>query len=248
MYRRCAWAALCLAAVGCEQRYSYLIDFNQAPGFQWDGKVKITKTRRTVLGPLFTQEVVYSVDRVELQGRDGRSASIDTRGYHETPLATVGLGTPTELQILGTRGYWEGGTPIVAILDPNGVRELYALARATSQPSSSPAPAFNPLEHLHAVPEDLKPYAEHVDQLSLADWWAIALEAAKEVTVEFRVPSEKLQIVLRGDTHGYGPSVLEVRTADGRLLKRYEQKQIPVERLEPQKTGATSNPAIEPFK
>ncbi len=246
MKRAGAWACLCILAMGCEQQHIYLIDFSQAPGFEWDGKVKITKTRRTLLGPLLTQETDWDVDRIEFVSRDGRSASIDTRGYREIPVATLDLGTPAELEILGTRGYWDGGSSVVTIMDANAVKALVEVHQAVTQPSDSPDHKPLPAPVPHFARMDLKPYAKHVDELDLTDWWAIALQEGSKVTVEFQVPDEQLRIVLTGDSRQYGPSVLEVWTADGHLLKRFEQEPILVRELEPDEAKASSQPTESP--
>ena len=211
MSRTSACVLLCILGVGCEDQHTYLIDFSQTPGFEWDGKVKITKTRRTTWGPLLTPDEDWDVDRVEFLSRDGRSASIDTRGYRHTPIATLDLGSPARVEILGTKGYWDGATSV---------------SESTLEPA----------------PHELKPYAKHVDQLALTQWWAIALQEADDVSIEFRVPDEKLRILLRGDPRQYGPAVLEVRTADGRLLKRLTQEQIQIEEVDPDRTNATPHP------
>ncbi len=232
MNRRRAWMLLCILVVGCEQQYHFVIDFSQAEDFDWDGKVRLTKTRRTRLGPFLTHDVDWDVDRIEFLSRDGRSASIDTRGYRETPVASIDVGKPQELRILGTKGFWDGNNSIVFILDPNFAREMVEASAAT-QPATQPAKKTYSGMGFRGVSEDLRPYAEHVDQLELVDWWAIALQEANDVMMEFRVPKENVRIVLRGDPDQFGPAVLEVWTTDGRCLKRIEQQQVPVHPFDP---------------
>jgi hypothetical protein len=93
------------------------------------------------------------------------------------------------------------------------------------------------------VSAELRPYARHADQLTMADWCAIASGHADDVTVEFRVPDEKLRIVLRGNARQYALSGLEVWTADGRLLKRFELKQTAVKGVKRDRPTSQSQPA-----
>ena len=246
MCRLSLWVLLGVLVAGCEQPRVYEIDFNQTPGFQWDGKVRITKTAYQRMGPLFTIEDDCRVDQIEFVSRDGRSASIDPQGYRDVPVATINLASPSGTEILGTRGYWDGGRGNVLIMEPDSVQALLdGLSKTATQPSASPDPGKCPV---HSVPTELRPYAQHIDQLSLADCWAVALQYADLVTVEFRVPEEHLLITLQGDPRQLGPSILEVRSEDGRLLRRFERKRVPVEELMSAKARAASRPETSPTR
>ena len=72
----------------------------------------------------------------------------------------------------------------------------------------------------------VEPPAPDPEERTVADWWAVALTGADEVTMQFAVPQEDLTITLRGDPRQFGPAVLEIHAADGTLIKRYEQQQV----------------------
>ena len=80
---------------------------------------------------------------------------------------------------------------------------------------------------------EMRPYAEHADEMTLTDWWAIALGESTEVTLEFDVPAENLKIRMRGNPREFGPATLQVRTNEGQLIRQFEQQQISVEQLNP---------------
>jgi hypothetical protein len=215
---------LCLLIVGCQQPRTYQFDFGEEPNFQWDGKVRVTKTYQWRFGPFLTINEDWDVDRVEFGSQDGRIASIDTRG--DSARATIDPNLPTGHQIPGMDVYRSG----IDIAFTAAGRSVKKLAGETYRSATQPAGpdivrAINAPLTTHPIPDELKPYAQHVDRLSQADWCAIALKHADSVTTEFRVPGENLRIVFHGNPRQYGPGVLEVWTADGRLLKRFDQKQ-----------------------
>ncbi len=112
---------LCLSIVtvsgGCAQR-TYEIDFSQVEGFEWNGKLRLTKSEQATLGPLLTIQKYWTVDHLELVSHDGRVASIEPDGYRNMPVATVGPNAPPGgVQLLGTTTLWQGSTGVV-ILDP----------------------------------------------------------------------------------------------------------------------------------
>lgn len=223
-------ASLALLVMGCHQTRVFEIDFNQAPALEWDGKVQVTKTLHRQFGPLLTLQSEWTVDRIEFASRDGRTASIDPAGYRDVPLATLEVATSGNVQILGTRGYWGGSTPLVVVADPEcGQAVAERLQVTATQPATQPRTENIAIR---SVPEQWRPYAQHAEQISLADWWAIGLQQADNVTVEFQLAKEQLRIVMRGDPRKYGPGVLEVWTSDGRLLKRFERKPIAVSEIE----------------
>ena len=223
--KTCLVCACVLALMsGCARR-TYEIDFSQVRDFEWDGKLKITKVEGYHLGPLLTFESDWSVERVELAARDGRTARVEAGAGDSTPTAQVGPGGPLPVQPVGADMWDRAGTVMIA--DPDLVAA--ALQAATTQPTSRPSEI-----HLlgRSAADELRPYAAHVDKLALAEWWAIALSEANEVTVEFDIPEEGLHILMRGNPHEYGPAVLEVRSADGRLLARFARQQIPVTQID----------------
>lgn len=224
-----ALACTCIVAVsaGCAQR-TYEIDFSQVEGFEWDGKLRITKSEHGTLGPLLTIQKYWKVDHIELVSRDGRTASIESDGYRNMPVATVGPNAPPGgVQLLGTSTFWRGSS-VVLIADADTLSD--ALGGAATQPVQRRKPRER---SMRGVPTELRPYAEHADDLKPVDWWAIALQEATEVSIECRIPDEGLVISMTGDPNKYGPAVLEVRTEDGRLLKRIERQQVPVKEITP---------------
>jgi hypothetical protein len=225
MSRLSAAVLLSIMAAGCMEPRVYQFDFSQAPGFQWDGKVKITKRPEWRLGPFLIIEELWKVERVEFGSTDGRFACIDTRGGGESPVAMVEPNTPVCLTIPGAEVYRNG---IISSAFNLAARSAKAqMYRAAMQPVGQVLPQTGAGKlTTRRVSAELKPYAQHADQLTVADWCAIASEHADDVTVEFRVPDEKLRIVLHGNARQYGLSGLEVWTADGRLLKRFELKQL----------------------
>jgi len=218
-----------MLAAGCGQRRAYEINFNEDPSFQWDGKVRLVKISQDRLGPFLSMDQDSRIESITLGGRDGRAAMIDPTGYKEVPLALVGPQTLGPLHILGTEAIWcDDNVAFVCTTNPATLTQP-----ATSQPTES----F--LDHLRHVPADKKPYAKHVAELTLHDWWAIALEEGASVTVEFELPDEDVRIIAKGKKRRHGPQVVEVRTTDGKLLKRYEQKpikakEVDVPQVEPQ--------------
>jgi hypothetical protein len=235
---------LCLGIVtvslGCAQR-TYEIDFSQVEGFEWNGKLRLTKSEHGTLGPLLTIQKYWTVDHIELVSRDGRVASIERDGYRDIPVATVGPNAPPGgIQLLGTTTFWQGSNTVV-IFDPDMMSGFPD--RATTQP----APGLTlGKSTVRLVPDELRPYAEHAADLKPVDWWAIASNEATEVSIECRIPDEGLIITMRGDPHKYGPAVLEVRTEDGRLLKRIERQQVPVKEIEPEPSPTEPGPSIRP--
>jgi len=223
MNRMGTWASTCLLVAGCHQPRTYQFDFSQEPGFQWDGKVRVTKTPQIRVGPFLILDEHWTVDRVEFGSRDGRTASIDTRGSGAD--ATVDPNVPTSHHVAGLDVLGEAiGSAFVmagkSIKTPAGG----AYRTATQPVGPDLAQAVNEKGTARKVPAELKPYAHHVDQLKRADWCAIALEHGNEMTVEFRVPDENLRIRVHGSPRKYEPGVLEVWTADGRLLKRFDPR------------------------
>ncbi len=241
MNRFIACGCICLLVSGCFLPKVYQLDFSKEPGFEWDGKVKITKTAHLRLGPLLILDENWKVDRVEFCSRDGRAVAIDTDG--DGADATVEPNTPRSHRVYGSDIYiGEMMRPAIDMTKKTAANVVKGY-RATTHPSGlelmraiGGAPTTRP------VPTASRPYAEHADQLKLADWCALAMEHADDVTVEYRVPEENLRIVIRSHPRTSGPGVLEVWSADGRLLKRFQQKEV-VTRGARAGTTSTSSPA-----
>lgn len=219
---------MCVAVLGagCAQR-TYVIDFSEVQGFEWGGRLQVVKSQSFLSNQ-------WRVERVLLPSRDGRVASVEMNAYLEAPLASIDLSGMGGVQVLGVRGVW-GGERMVLIMEPEAAKRLAEAERAAPH---RPAPASQPAEPpFRPIPTQLQPYREHVDELNLADWWAIATQSASDVRLEYRLPDEKLRIVMQGDPRAYGPATLEVQTEDGQVLRRFEQQQIGV--------TLTSQPADE---
>lgn len=243
MNRIVACGFVCLLAAGCQEPRIYQFDFSQEPNFQWDGKVRVTKTYQWRLGPFLTVIEDWDVDRVEFGSQDGRIACIDTRG--DSARATMDPNLPTSHQIPGMDVY-RSGLDTAFVATGRSVKRLASgVYRSATQPAGPDTlRAVNGPLTTREIPTELKPYAQHVDQLKLADWCAIALKHADDATTEFRIPDENLRIVIHGNPRKYGPGVLEVWTADGRLLKRFDPKQTPTQpgATRPQSQAAASRP------
>jgi hypothetical protein len=234
MNRIATFASTSLLVAGCQQPRSYQFDFSREPGFEWDGKVTVTKTPQLRVGPLLILDEYWTVDRVEFSSRDGRIASIDTRGSSAD--ATVDPNRPTSHRVPGLEIPRDviGSTFVLA---GKSVKNLAGGVYHTATQPVGPdlVQAIEADAATRRPPAELRPYAEHVDQLSRADWCAIALEPGNEIAVEYRVSHENLRIVIHGSPRRYAPGVLEVWTADGRLLKRYDPNSRPG-------TSATTRP------
>jgi hypothetical protein len=225
--RRLLWCVCAiLSAGGCVTQKVYEIDFAEVERFDWDGKLRVTKKTEPRIGPFLTVERVTKVDTVELRSHDGRTVVVSAEGYNAMPIAEVAVKPPDAVQVLGTRVVWAG--PMAALIVEG---DLCAVAEAAADGTcdSSEQPSLR----VRGVPGDRRPFADHVDELTLADWWAIAQSSADSVTVEYHVPSEKLRVVASGPMPGAGPATLEVFAEDGRLLKRYERRPMKVKRIEP---------------
>ncbi len=229
MQRWMRLTCLSMLAAGCGHRQAYEINFNEDPSFQWDGKVRLVKFSQQRLGPLLSTEEDSRIESITLGSRDGREAMIDPTGYKKVPLALVGPQVLGPMRILGTEAIWrDDSVALVCTTNP---------ATLTQPATSQPAKSF--LDYVRQVPSDKRPYAKHVAELTLHDWWAIALQEGASVTVEFELPHEDVRIIAKGEERQYGPEVVEVRTKDGKLLKRYEQrsieaKEVDLPRVEPQ--------------
>jgi hypothetical protein len=208
-------------ACGCAHR-TYEFDFSQFPDFQWDGKLKVTKTQYPYVGPLLTLESYWTVDRVELTARDARTAVIQSGTSDEPPVARVGPCAPMPLRLVGVDDVW-GMRGMALIADPERVAD--ELRRAATQPAM---PRSMGGTRVWTPPEGLRPYAAHVDEIRLTEWWAIALDSTNQVCVDFTVPGEGLHVVMQGNPREYGPAVVEVRSDDGRVLRRFERQQVGV--------------------
>lgn len=161
------------------------------------------------------------MSRIQLTGCEGRNVQIDAGGYEDFPMAELMLEPPAHAAIFG-----------VTLFEQSGHR---AMRVVTTQPAES-EPSRLPI----GLPADVElpggeksPYARHVDELTMAEWWAVALRLSTLVSVEFEVPGEDLVIAMKGQPNRYGPAVLEVRDREGKVLKRFEREQVPV-RLVPQ--------------
>lgn len=205
-----------LIASGCVER-TYEIDFSGVQGFEWDGRMRIVKGSTFQFGPFLTPRNDWRVKEIELAGREGQNAHVDASGYDDFPIAMVAPAPPMSASILG-----------VSLLRP-------AIARAGPQAVSGTAES-RPAETVGELPAEIppapvekRPYAEHIDELTLADWWAIALRSAELVSVRFELPDEGLQIVLQGRPDRHGPAVVEIRDGEGKVLKRFERRQVEVQ-------------------
>ena len=56
---------------------------------------------------------------------------------------------------------------------------------------------------------------------------------ADHVAMDFLIPGEDLRIIIQGNPREFASAVMEIRTQDGRLIKRFEEEQLPVKQLEP---------------
>jgi hypothetical protein len=220
----CALMALC----GCG-RHTYEIDLSQVPDFQWNGKLKVTKSEQMYIGPLLTLDTYWTVDRIELEARDSRPAVIDTGSGDKTPVAHVGPTGVVPSCFVGDDRLWDGNR-VVLIADPDTIAG--ALRRTATQPATT-QPAS--LGRFWTPPRELQPYAAHADQIGFADWWALALQQASSVSVDFALPDEGLHIVMQGNSHEYGPAIVEVRDNEGRVLRSFARQQLPVQKLDGQR-------------
>jgi len=223
-------ASVVIFAVGCARQVTYEIDFAQVEGFDWDGKLRVTKASTYRLGPFLTMEEHRDVRQIQFTSSDGRVASIDPDGYADVPIAVVGVDARLGTHILGTSSIFHSGSPVV-VVDLGAFQELSDSTVETDSDAAQESEAVS--VQWRSVPSTLKPYAENVDELTLVDWWAIAMQEAEHVAVDYLVPHEGLRITVQGDPRKYGPAILEVRTPDGRLLKRFEEEQVPVHKLKP---------------
>lgn len=226
-----------LIVTGCVSHRTYEIDLSQAEGFEWDGRIRVTEAQQPCLGPCLTVETRRYVDRIELMARDGHAAAISMSQSGSPPTAIIGPDPPQQLEVFGTSGIWHGSN-VVLVAEPEDIAELRRISAsqpaATSQPAEEPIPL---MKKLQSPEHEMRPYLEHADELTLADWWAIALGESADVTLEFDVPAENLKIQMRGNPRQYGPAQLQVRTSDGRLIRQFERQQIPVDELEPEAAG-----------
>jgi len=225
--------SICLLglASGCKQMTVYEIDFSSEPAFKWNGKVRIT-------------EGDARFRRVELGSESGAPASIILPKKGGRPKAMIGPHRfPDGAKLLGTRDAWMGQTNIVLIIEPGRV-EAFAkwikeqITKSKDEPLhrselSDPWAKLLPfVTSIRTAPMHRKPYAKNAEKLATVDWWAIALQEAEEVTMRFVVPEENLEITMRGNPRLYGPAVMEVKTIDGKLLRRFEQQQVDVKKIE----------------
>ena len=224
-------ALVIVFVVGCTQRVTYEIDFSQAAEFEWDGKLRVTKATTYRIGPLLTLQEDWRVERIEMPSCDGRVASVDPEGYCGIPVATLGIDAPMDLEILGTRRIFRSHGAVM-IMDAESAQQLAEVAQETD--SETQAHSESALLSRQMVRHDMRPYVQNIEKLTLLDWWAIALEEADHVALDFIVPHENLRIIMQGDPRQYGPAVLEIRTQDGRLVRRFEQEQVPVQRVDPE--------------
>ncbi len=216
---------LSLLSLSC-QEHTYEIDLSHAKDFDWDGKLRVTKVQRSEFVPIPMVVSRTEVERIQLVSKDGSSVDVDMNGYQGAPVASMGLGAPDKFQILGTQTLWHGPR-VVLIADPQDVAG-YMKDRALP-------PFAGEEEQIQArnfAREGVRPYQEHVEELSLADWWAIAQNEATGVVVTYAIPQEGLIVTMSGNPREYGPAELEVRNANGDVLKRFERKQIKLAELQ----------------
>ena len=81
----------------------------------------------------------------------------------------------------------------------------------------------------------MRPFAQNADELTVQDWWGVAWAEADHAAVDFLIPQENLRITVQGNPQKLAWAIMEVRTQDGRLLKRFEEERINVQRDEPEK-------------
>ena len=228
--------AIVLAALivaGCTSHQTYEIDFSQAEGFVWDGKIRVIEAREQRLGPCLAIDTYRYVDRIELAACDGRNASISMDRSGSPPTAMIAPDPPHELQVFGTSGIWHGSN-IVLIAEPKVIEKLHGIAASQLAEAMPPdRQKAQPTMTVRTPSPEMRPYAEHADEMTLTDWWAIALGESTEVTLEFDVPAENLKIRMRGNPREFGPATLQVRTNEGQLIRQFEQQQISVEKLNP---------------
>lgn len=216
-------ALCCIAALmaGCSER-TYELDFARAPGFHWSGRMRIHKAEIWHFGPLLTVESDLQTRRVELIGTQGQNAQIDPDGYEGFPIAVVTPAPPANAAVLGVTMFQR---------NKSRVRRSASSTPAETQPA-------DPMTDLPAdipdPPYGKRPYAQHLNELNLADWWAIALKASDLVTLQFEVPEEDLVIVMQGRPDQYdGPAVVEIRNHAGQVLKRFERQPIAAQSVPP---------------
>ena len=234
MMRIMLWASALALVAGCGRRITYEIDFSQAQEFEWDERLRVTKATTFRVGPFLTLEEDWKVDKIELMGPHGRVARVDPKGYSGVPVAALGIDAPMNMQILGTRAIFRSYGAAV-VLDQKSAQQLTE-GDGRAESGTSEQPQKTPLR-LRTAPVDMKPYAENAEELTPADWWAIALQESEQVALDFTVPHEGLRILMQGDPRKYGPAVIEIRTQDGRLVKRFEEVQISVHELKPEASG-----------
>lgn len=210
-----------LIAAGCAQR-SYEYDFSTVPDFQWNGKVTVTEVERGRIGPFLMLEKDWAVKHIKLGSQDGRVAIIDTNDYKGAPITGVGLPGQSGIPLTGTAGPSQL-IGIVLLADPARVAEELRQAEDLKDRHAIE------LKGEAVLPIDVeRPLVDHADEMSLAQWWAVAVQEAREVSVRYELPNENLHIITRGDPSAYGPAVMEVWTNDGKLLRKFERQQIPV--------------------
>ena len=127
----------------------------------------------------------------------------------------------------------------VFIYDPAVVRFLARSTQESRRPEGKAGgdtlvimPAtLDDIRQFKGAPSLIKALVARPEQTTMTDWWAAALTRAERVTVRFELPRDKLVITMAGDPSRYGPAIVEVKTQDGRLIKRFERRQLKVMRV-----------------
>lgn len=206
-----------VACAACTETRVFEIDMAQAAPFDWDGRIHVTKARTKALNPFISAD--WHVTDVRMQSKEGRVVHLDLNGYRDFPTAVVSLEAPEGAQLLGVRGGPIEELRCVTIIDPDIAARLRLATR--------PADELRPEElRTRLVPNDQHPFIKHLDDLTLADWWAIALTDAAQVRMHFDLPHEGLVIFIQGEPGKYGPAILEVQDSSGRVLRRFERRQL----------------------
>lgn len=217
--------AMCFLVAGCGH-HTYELDLAQVPDGDWKGRVRLIQSRETRPGLLLIPENIWNIERLQLISPEGQTIDIRTFSDGRMPEARAGLHELRGFWLLNGSDLW-GERAAVLVVDPDTLSQ--ASSAATTQPNTSvPVPKAS----IRQVPNGLRPYLQHAEEIPLADWLAIALRESELATVRFEIPGEGLVVTISGDPRKFGPATTEVRTHSGELVRRFELKQLPVREIE----------------